>query len=99
MFPKYLMKKYLYSPSQVSLNSPTETDFDGNKSDATATKVKLNEKFGSDDKVRTFEYESHITCSTINLLTLFKWMYIFTCGHIFMLSSYLILLIASCMNM
>lgn len=70
------MKKYLYSPSQVSLNSPTETDFDGNKSDATATKVKLNEKSGSDDKVRTFEYESHITCSTINLLTLFKWLYI-----------------------
>lgn len=38
------------SPSQVSLNSPTETDFDGNKSDATATKVKLNERLGLDDK-------------------------------------------------
>lgn len=54
------MEKYFYSPSQVSLNSPTETDFDGNKSDATATKVKLNERLGLDDKVRNLKYASQL---------------------------------------
>lgn len=85
------MEKYFYSPSQVSLNSPTETDFDGNKSDATATKVKLNERLGLDDKVRNLKYASQLHVLQL-IYKFFSRECIFTCCHIFMLSKVHVLL-------
>lgn len=59
------------------MNSPTETDFDGNKSDATATKVKLNERLGLDDKVRNLEYPSQLHVLQLIYKFFFKGMYAF----------------------